>query len=249
MIQFILALCGLPASGKSALANSVRERMNSETVIVRTDDWRDNSYYKNWRPEKEAPVRAAALNKVKELITQGKNVIHDDTNYYASMRHDLFKIALDNKCAFAIIHVTTPVEVALKWNHERPGTRIPDRVIRRINERFDMPGRRYLWDNAMMDVNMVTEDIDEVVSEVVRGIAELEAVKEPDPQLVTNSEFEKLDVETRRVVSAFLEEHPDLRGNRKVSEIRRNVLSRASQNQIPLKGLHELLHRELMKLL
>lgn len=249
MTQFILALCGLPAAGKSALADAIQKALKSDVEIVRTDEWRNDSYYTDWTPEKEGPVRQAALVRVEKLITQGKSVIHDDTNYYNSMRHDLFKIALDNRCAFTVIHVSTPVDVALRWNNERPDTRIPDSVIERINDKFDLPGRRYLWDDSMMEVNMASNEIDTVVVDIVGRIHELEIAAEPEPRLVTNTEFERLDVETRQTVSEFLEKHPDLRGNREVSEIRRSVLKHATQRKIPMRGVHELLLERLYNLL
>ena len=248
MTQFILALCGLPSSGKSKLADAIKEAMNNEIAIVRTDEWRDESYYTNWEPEKEKPVRLAALNMVKKFINDGKSVIHDDTNYYTSMRHDLFKIALDNRCAFAVIHVSTPLDVALRWNDERAGTRIPNEVIERINKRFDLPGRRYLWDDSIVEVNMAAQNIDKVIAEIVDSIEELD-VAVPEPRLVTGTEFERLDVETRRTVAEFLEKHQHLRGNREVSKIRRNALRKASRRRISVSGVKELLLDELRRLL
>ena len=84
MTQFLLVLCGLPASGKSALADAIQVEMDSDIEIVRTDDWRDDKYYTDWKPEREKPVRQAALEKTRSLVSSGKSVIHDDTNYYAS---------------------------------------------------------------------------------------------------------------------------------------------------------------------
>lgn len=248
MSQFILALCGLPSSGKSILADTIQKAMNNEIAIVRTDDWRDSSYYVDWKPEKEKLVRLAALNMVEKLVNDGKSVIHDDTNYYASMRHELLKIALDNRCAFAIIHVSTPLDVALRWNRERADTRIPKEVIERINERFDLPGRRYLWDDPLMEVNMANQDIDKVIPEIVDSIEELD-IAVPEPRLVSSTEFEKLDIETRRTVSEFLEKHQYLRGNREVSKIRRNILRKASRRRSSVKRTHDMLLDELMKLL
>ncbi len=176
-------------------------------------------------------------------------MIHDDTNYYNSMRHELFKIALDNGCIFTVVHVSTPVDIALKWNNERADTRIPDLVIERINERFDLPGRRYLWDDSLMEVNMANNDIDAAVVEIVERVQDLEVAMEPEPSLVTITEFERLDVETRRVVSEFLKKHPHLRGKRKVSEIRRSVLKQATQRKTPLSNVYELLLERLETLL
>jgi O-phosphoseryl-tRNA(Sec) kinase len=223
MNQFILALCGLPASGKSSLADAIRSTVYSkglEVEVVRIDEWRDDTYYSDFVPEKEGEVRQAALARVETLIGKGKSVIHDDTNYYNSMRHELLEIAIGAKCAFGIIHVTTPLEEALKWNRERPGARIPDHVIQRISERFDRPGARYLWDCPLAEVDMSTLDLDSTVSGVVNTLRTLEVIRQPKSTLVSANEFEKLDLTTRNKVSEFLRNHPELRGNREVSIIR-----------------------------
>jgi O-phosphoseryl-tRNA(Sec) kinase len=252
MNQFILALCGLPASGKSSLADAIRLAVHSEGLeveIVRTDEWRDDTYYLDFVPEKEGEVRQAALARVETLIGKGKSVIHDDTNYYNSMRHELLEIAIDAKCAFGIIHVTTPIEEALKWNRERPGTRIPDHVIQRINERFDRPGARYLWDCPLAEVDMSTLDLDSTVSELVTTLRTLEAIREPKPTLGSDSEFEKLDLTTRNTVSEFLQSHPELRRNREVSIIRQRVLKRAAYDKISPKMARDVILKELQSLL
>ncbi|MHA1485102.1 MAG: AAA family ATPase, partial [Candidatus Thorarchaeota archaeon] len=92
MNQFLLALCGLPASGKSSLADAIRVAVRSKgpkVEVVRTDEWRDDTYYSEFVPEKEGEVRQAALARVETLIGKGKSVVHADTNYYNSMRHEL----------------------------------------------------------------------------------------------------------------------------------------------------------------
>ena len=249
MNQFILALCGLPAAGKSALADAIQKGLNFEVDIVRTDEWRDDEYYTEWKPEKEGPVRKAALDRVKELVAQGKSVIHDDTNYYTSMRHELFEIALESRCGFAVIHVATPLTTALQWNRERADSKIPDSVIEDIFERFDQPGSRYLWDNSELEVDMETHDLTTVIPEVLKILEELEPALKPKPRVITNTEFDRRDTATRLTVSEFLQEHPELRGNMEVSIIRRSVLSRTSQKRISVKDISEILIAELNKLL
>jgi O-phosphoseryl-tRNA(Sec) kinase len=252
MNQFLLALCGLPASGKSSLADAIRLAVRSKgpkVEVVRTDEWRDDTYYSDFVPEKEGEVRRAALARVETLIGKGRSVIHDDTNYYNSMRHELLEIAIDAKCAFGIIHVTTPLEEALKWNRERPGTRIPDHVIQRISERFDRPGARYLWDCPLAEVDMSTLDLDSTVSEIVNTLRTLEIIKQPKSTLVSDNEFEKLDLTTRNTVSEFLQNHPELRGNREVSIIRQRVLKRAAYDRISPKMARDIVLKELQALL
>ena len=247
MRQFVLALCGLPASGKSSLADAIQIALDHNIEIVRTDEWRDDAYYTDWKPEKEKPVRQKALARVKELVAAGKSVIHDDTNYYTSMRHELFNIAIENQCGFAIIHVTTPVTVALEWNKERGGFRVPDSVIHDIFERFDNPGRRYLWDNSDLEVSLEKQEVDSVVPEILEILEGLEPARESKPKVITDTEFEQLDIATRLIVSKFLQEHPELRGNREVSVIRRRVLRSASQERT--NGISELLLEQLQELL
>ncbi|TFG33228.1 adenylyl-sulfate kinase [Candidatus Thorarchaeota archaeon] len=249
MNQFILALCGLPASGKSTLANAIQKALNYEVEIVRTDEWRDIEYYTDWVPEKEKPVRQKALSRVSELVEEGKSVIHDDTNYYTSMRHDLFKIALEKQCGFAIVHVATPVTVALQWNRERENSRVPDSVIQDIFERFDNPGHSYLWDTEDLEVSLEIQNIDDVLPDIVEILKEIEPAKKPKPRLVTSTEFTRLDTATRLVVSEFLQEYPEFRGNREVSIIRRSFLRKASERKIQLKAVHKLLWSELSRLL
>jgi O-phosphoseryl-tRNA(Sec) kinase len=249
MTQFLLVLCGLPASGKSALADAIQVEMDSGVEIVRTDDWRNDKYYTDWKPEREKPVRQAALEKTRSLVASGKSVIHDDTNYYASMRHELLDVAVENACAFAIVHVTTPLTTALKWNREREDSKIPDNVIKDIFEKFDNPGRRYLWDKAELEVDMETQELPEVIPEILEVLENLEPAIKPILASVTSNEFNELDAKTRLIVSEFLQEHPELRGSRKVSTIRRDVLHSAIERRTKLKEVNEILIDELNKLL
>jgi O-phosphoseryl-tRNA(Sec) kinase len=249
MNTFILALCGLPASGKSALADAIQKALDFEVEIVRTDDWRDDSYYTDWKPEKEKPVREAAIAKVEKLVSEGKSVIHDDTNYYTSMRHELFQIALENQFGFAIIHITTPVATALQWNHDRPDSKIPDSVIEDIFERFDRPGRRYLWDNSDLEIDMEKQEIDAVVPEIIEILKKLKPTLDQSPDVITGSEYNKVDTLTRRIVSSFLEEHPALRGKREVSRVRRSVLQETNRGELPIDRVGDILLDKLNELL
>lgn len=249
MNQFILALCGLPASGKSTLADAIKAAIDYEVVIVRTDEWRDDAYYTDWKPEKEKPVRQKALAKVRKFVADGASVIHDDTNYYTSMRHELFKIALENRCGFAIVHVATPITTALEWNKARENSRVPESVIHDIFERFDTPGSSYLWDTEDLEVSLEMQNIDDILPEILEILENLEPVRAPEPRQVTETEFTRLDTATRLTVSLFLQEYPEYRGNKEVSTIRRGFLKKASERNIPLKEVHDLLWAELSCLL
>lgn len=249
MDQFLLVLCGLPASGKTALAQAIRAALDSDVRIVSSDEWRDADYYADWRPEKEGPVRKRALEQVNRLLRQGKSVIHDDTNYYKSMRHDLFRIALQRECKFAIVHVTTSLEDAISWNRKRENTKITEDIIVRISERFDPPGGRYLWDHPATEVDMASQSLDSVVAVILEILDDLKIAEEQEPTGVSERTSEKIDKVTREAVAEFLEEHPEMRGNREVSAVRRSVLKKAITNGLDTTVAEEMTLKQLRRLL
>jgi O-phosphoseryl-tRNA(Sec) kinase len=249
MKQFLMVLCGLPAAGKTTLALAIQKALNFDVEIVTSDEWRDKAYYTDWQPEKEGVVREASLRRVEELIKQGKSVIHDDTNYYKSMRHDLFKIALERRCLFTIIHITTSLENAILWDKQREHSDINEAIIKSIAERFDSPGGRYLWDYPDAEVDMATQNLDSVVAEITGLLDSLEIVEEPRPTRVTEYTGEIIDKITREAVAEFLADHPELRGNREVSILRRRALRNAIENNTPIKSVHDITLRELRELL
>jgi O-phosphoseryl-tRNA(Sec) kinase len=249
MNQFLLVLCGLPASGKSALADSIGAALNHNVDIVRTDEWRGADYYTDWQPEKERDVRKAALERVENLTEQGRSVIHDDTNYYQSMRHDLFEIAMKRSCVFAVVHVSTPLEVSIQWNRDRGNSQIGEDVIRKIAERLDRPGGRYLWDQPIAVVNMATADRDEASRLIVDILEDLSPAKKPRPVRVTLLQGEQIDFHTREIVSEFLSKHPELRTNKEVTLTRRAVLARAIEGGMSIGAAGNLLKEKLEELL
>ncbi len=227
MEQFLLALCGIPASGKTTLARAIQKKFGKGVVIVSTDRWRDAEYYAEFTPEKEQVVRERALQETRELISRGLSVIHDDTNYYQSMRHDLYEIAKDRECIFAVIHVNTSLKTALQWNRERE-MQIPEEVIERINHRLDIPGKKYLWDRAIMTINPWVMPLDSVVNDLaerLRAMHPLERARDSGEQGEDMNAL--LDVITRQVVKKFLQEMPEYRHDPEVSRLRRKVLREA----------------------
>ncbi|UCH04843.1 MAG: AAA family ATPase [Candidatus Thorarchaeota archaeon] len=228
MDQFLLALCGIPASGKSALASFIATRLMRETdvIVVSTDDWRNEEYYADFRPDNEKRVRKAALEETESVIGEGKSVIHDDTNYYASMRHELYEIAMRNGCSFATLHVSTPVDEALSRNRERD-TPIPEQVVRRISEKLDVPGSKYAWDSPIATVNLGARTLDDAADEIVDRLKTLEPRSEIGEIRNSDAQSRLLDVITRQVVARFLQENPTYRNDPRITKKRREVLKKS----------------------
>jgi O-phosphoseryl-tRNA(Sec) kinase len=135
------------------------------------------------------------------------------------------------------------------WNRHRADTRIPDSVIEDISEKFDNPGKRYLWDNSDLEVDMEQQDLAMVVPEIVEILKDLEPAIVQRPSLITDSQLNKADTETRRIVSRFLEKHSTLRGRREISTIRRRVLRDVDRGNIPVETVGETLLEKLRELL
>ncbi len=251
MNQFLIAMCGIPSSGKSELAKAVLENFRGEmrVEIVSTDDWRDEGFYADFKPENERLVRKDALRYTKELIGNGVSVIHDDTNYYTSMRHELFEVAMGRPCNFAVIHVSTSLETAIQWNKER-GTPIPEEVILRISERLDLPGSKYAWDAAISAVDMSMQPVEVAAREIMERLEVLVPVENSRNHVMTKSPSSDalIDVVTRQVVTRFLREHPEYRGNTQVLRLRRELLQEGKRKGISPDKIEQMLMERLRNL-
>jgi O-phosphoseryl-tRNA(Sec) kinase len=247
MQQFLIALCGLPASGKTTLAYEIADALPNESkvVIVSTDAWRDQAYYANFKPQKEKEVRNEALRETYDKLKQEFSVIHDDTNYYASMRHELLELAQEFNCIFAVVYVSTDISDALRWNKERESD-IPQKVIRRIHARFDIPGSKYSWDEPIFQVDMAENNVQNVAKEIAHRISSLELVNISQPDTETTN---PVDVATRELVADFLSEHKDLRNSPKVSSIRKSIVGRANRKGWSTREALDALTSELESLL
>jgi O-phosphoseryl-tRNA(Sec) kinase len=248
MRQFLLVLCGIPASGKTMLANEIKETLDQDVQaeIVSTDEWRDETYYSSFLPEKENQVREQALKKTDFLLSIGKSVIHDDTNYYTSMRHDLYDLARINECIFAVVFVATPLDIALEWNLRR-NTIIPEHVIKRIQDRLDKPGTKYAWDKPIAEIDLTTVRTSHAALEILRELETTEPATfaKPDPDETVHTLRDKV---TRLVIAKFLRENRYLRNDDNVHRIRKTVLHDAKKQNISVKETKDRLEWELSKL-
>ncbi|MHA2424412.1 MAG: AAA family ATPase [Candidatus Thorarchaeota archaeon] len=247
MTQFLLALCGIPASGKTTIARDILEatKIQWNSILVSTDDWRDVEFYSSFKPEKEGEVRKKALNLTRTLLARKQSVIHDDTNYYSSMRHELLCLAEEFECIFGIVYVKTPLDVALQWNGQR-GTIIPPEVVTKIHDKFDSPGEKYAWDVPVYEVDLNRTEISVAVTEIVERLGTLQPITQKDsakPGLM-----EQFDTATRRVVKEFLVEETSYRNDPAVSRIRKETLQEAIRERWSLEDTKKTLWERLNKL-
>ncbi len=203
-------------------------------------------------------MRGESLAQVADLIRQGRSVIFDDTNYYSSMRHELLDIARAARIGYGLIHISTPVDVALMWNQRRAGP-VPDSVVRKISEKFDTPGRRYSWDAPLLELDLSKMSVSRAVDLTLEHLHTLEhpIVSPPSsplsPTHTARAEVQSdiadeaalYDVVTRRVVASYLSDHPEKRDRDIHSRIRREVLRTALSTGLSIEETERLLRRML----
>ncbi len=213
---FLICLSGLPSSGKSSFASTVKhaleEKLKSVTVkIVDPDLIRMSLTRSEFDYKKEKKVRKKSLRETRKFLKDGFIVIHDDLNYYSSMRHDLKDIAAHRKVPFFIVHISTPIEQCLMWNEAR-GTKVPNQIIRAINEKFD-PFGKYNWDTPIKTYNLSqVSNLDEEIAKLLDLVISIptpsrsaENTYNGNIQPLYNSRAnEKLDIITREIVGKLL---------------------------------------------
>ena len=248
MNSYLLALCGIPASGKTEVALKLQEALGElgEIRIVSTDKWRDDAFYASFTPEKENEVRENALEETREYLTQGFSVIHDDTNYYSSMRHELYILAMENEYSFGIIHVKVSLEKAMEWNNQREHPLSED-IITKIHERFDTPGSKYTWDNPICIVDPSKKKVEDFIPQIVKKVSKLKPLEFPKKAIPGYAEF--YDKLTRQIVNSFLKDAKEMRENVEVSEIRKEVLKKAIDSNMTSEQVKEILTEKLNDLL
>ncbi|TXT59796.1 MAG: L-seryl-tRNA(Sec) kinase [Promethearchaeota archaeon] len=240
--KFLICLAGLPASGKSTFSNTLKESIEKKYPIIKVkivdpDILREQIMGETFQPEKEELVRKANLTAISNSLQNGYAVISDDLNYYASMRHDLKDIAQKYEVPFFIVHISTPLEICLKWNDKRSNP-IPNKVIYEVKEKFDY-FNKYKWDEPDAVYNLAEyveiENAAENFLQYLEKSVELKK-KQKDKSKETRTEdqsyHESLDKITREVVGKFLKQeiYQDKKGE--ILECRKKYLKQELDSQM-----------------
>jgi tRNA uridine 5-carbamoylmethylation protein Kti12 len=214
--NFLICLTGLPASGKTTLAYKIKNyfesRLNRFNItIIDPDIIRKEITAEEFDYKKEQTVREINLESVKKALKEGQIVISDDLNYYTSMRHDLKEIAESLNVNFYIIHVSTPLDICIKWNEKR-GKPIPNKIIKNIHKKFD-DFSKYSWDIPFdkLDFSKL-EDLDQHIDDLINKINKTIRIKEETRKTGGAKQFqpsfdnEKLDKITRNIAGGLMKD-------------------------------------------
>jgi hypothetical protein len=141
----LVAMCGIPFSGKSTVARELSDRramaLVSVDAIVRElgiDVGADAGGQRGW-----ARAMAVGFDRARRLLAQGEPVVYDNANHTRRNRDRCRRVAAGAGAGFRLVWVDTPVEVArrrLLANRAHPRRPdVPDVAFRAIVSRFEPP--------------------------------------------------------------------------------------------------------------
>jgi len=147
MTKFIM-LVGLPASGKSTMANEISVKENA--IIHSSDNLREELFGDINDCNKNDELFKELHRRIKVDLLNNNNVIYDATNI-SHKRRSVFLDELKNiNCQKICYLIATPYEKCLEQNLHR-GRRVPEHVIKKMYLSFYIPQFYEGWD----EINIV----------------------------------------------------------------------------------------------
>jgi predicted kinase len=137
----LLMLQGLPGSGKSTLAQGLGGYRDEIWVRVNKDDIRAELAETGWTwsPEREADVIRIRDEKISTALSQGFNVVSDDTNFGRKHKVTLAALAAKYGATFEIKKLDTPIDVCIARDAQRTGkAHVGEAVIRRMASQYNL---------------------------------------------------------------------------------------------------------------
>lgn len=143
MIPKFTMLCGLPASGKSTVAQKLAEEYDA--IIFSSDALREEMFGDINNQEHNQEVFMELHKRIKDCLKNGKNAIMDSTNISYKRRMGLLAELKNIPCEKICVLMATPYEECLKRNAERE-RKVPEHVIKRMYMNFNIPYFYEGWD-------------------------------------------------------------------------------------------------------
>jgi predicted kinase len=138
-------LCGLAFAGKSTLAAAIAKLRNAKIISLDAINAERGLHGGTGIPEEEwAFTHHQALNKVEEALSQGENVVVDDTNCFRFLRDDYRTIGKQFGANTVVIYFDIELGIIHKrliHNNQEPRRPIvTETIFDDLVSRFEIPG-------------------------------------------------------------------------------------------------------------
>jgi putative nucleotidyltransferase with HDIG domain len=128
----MIMMCGLPGAGKDTY---VQDHF-SDVPVVSLDDLRAEMDVDP--DENQGAVVQAGKERLREFLRRGERFVYNATNINRQRRGPIISLAADYGARVRIVYVEAPMATLYAHNRARPG-RVPEAVIRRMCERWEVP--------------------------------------------------------------------------------------------------------------
>jgi predicted kinase len=142
---YVYLLCGLPFAGKTTLARALEEwlgaiRVALDEINTERGIWNEETGLSS---EEWAATYQEAYRRMATVLSRGKSVIDDSTNFTREQRDRVRSVADQHHAHTAVIFVDVPVpEVRRRWQENRRTPMradVRDEDFAQVLEHFDSP--------------------------------------------------------------------------------------------------------------
>lgn len=147
MMNKLFMMIGIPASGKTSLAEQIAKSEGAE--IVSSDNIRKELYGNENIQGDSNEVFKTVENRIINGLKNNKNMIYDATNINYKRRMSFLQKIIKLKIEKIAIMVATPYEQCLIRNSQRE-RQVPEEVIKRMYFNFYVPQYFEGWDDIQI---------------------------------------------------------------------------------------------------
>ncbi len=161
----MVALCGLPGTGKSYFASRLTELM--PLVVLGSDRLRKLLVQEpRYTPEEHSRVFNTCHQLIEDLLKQGRRVLFDATNLTEAFRQPLYRICDRRSAPLILVRFTAPRKIIRRRLAEREKGLNPGDysdadwlVYCRLSPHEEPVGRRHFNVDSSQDVSPVLESV------------------------------------------------------------------------------------------
>lgn len=147
MKPIFVMMCGLPASGKSTLADTIAKEYNME--VFSSDSLRAELFGDVNEQSRNEELFTELHKHVKDCLRSGKNTIYDACNCnYKKRKHFLSELK-NIPCKKVCVIVATSYKECIKRSHVRE-RKVPEHVIKRMYLNWNTPYWFEGWDDIII---------------------------------------------------------------------------------------------------